>query len=49
MSLVSALVSITLIVASKEVEFRDARSAVLARHKFCAAAKQKSGVEMQKV
>ena len=48
MSLVSALVSVTLIVASKEVERRDARSAVLARLKFCAA-KQKSGVVMQKL
>ena len=51
MSLVSALVSVALIVASKDanVEHRDARSAVLARLKFRASAKQKSGVLMQKL
>jgi hypothetical protein len=51
MSLVSALVSIALIVASKDanVGHRDARSAVLARLKFRASAKQKSGVLMQKL
>ena len=51
MSLMSALVSIMLIVASKDanVEHRDARSAVLARLKFRASAKQKSGIVMQKL
>ena len=51
MSLMSALVSIMLIVASKDanVEHRDARSAVLVRLKFRASVKQKSGVVMQKL
>ncbi len=51
MSLVSALISITLIVASKDanVGHRGARSAVLVRLKFHASAKQKSGIVMQKL
>jgi hypothetical protein len=46
---VSTLVSITLIVASKDsnVGTRDARNAVLARLKFRASVKQKSDVLMQ--
>jgi len=51
MSLVSGLVSVALIVASKDanVGHRDARSAVLARLKFRSSAKQKSGVLIQKL